>query len=324
MIEATWSPQLELPDRPRVVALGAFDGVHRGHQSALEQVCRLADERGAEATVLTFDPGPREFVAGIRQPGTRLTTRAEQMCRLRRVNLDLALVIEFPGRIRDLSPEHFVRDVLVGQLRATCVVASASHQFGRDGAGDLKLLRRLGRRHDFEVVVIDPVVVGGSRISSTVIRALLSRGDVAHAATLLGRPYALVADVVSGQGIGESLGFPTANLRTPAEKLVPADGVYAGVAGRAVGPCALISQPYPAAISVGMAPTVERNTRVVEAHLIGADGDFVGDTLTVQFVDWLRSEESFADRDELAAQIRRDVAQCREDISATTCAWAPD
>ncbi len=324
MREVTWHPQLELSDTPRVVALGAFDGVHRGHQSTLEQVRKLAEERNAESTVLTFDPGPREFVAGIRQPCTRLTTRAEQMCRLRQLELDLALVIEFPGMIRDLSPEHFIRDVLVGQLRATCVCASASHQFGRDGTGDLKLLCRLGRRYGFEVVVIDPVVVGGSRISSTVIRALLSRGDVAHAATLLGRPYALVADVVSGQGLGTSLGFPTANLRTAAEKLVPADGVYSGVAGEAVGPCAAITEPFPAAISVGMAPTVGRNTRVVEAHLIGAEGDLVGTTLTVQFLGWLRSEEAFADRDALVDQIRRDVAQCREDITASSCAWEPN
>jgi riboflavin kinase/FMN adenylyltransferase len=306
-----------------VVALGAFDGVHRGHQSALEQVRRLARERNAEATVLTFDPGPREFVAGIRQPGTRLTTRAEQMCRLRQLGLELALVIQFPGLVSDLSPEHFVRDVLVGQLRATCVCAGESHRFGRDGDGDLKLLQRLGRRYGFGVVVIDPVVVGGSRISSTVIRALLSRSEVAHAATLLGRPYALVADVVSGQGMGASLGFPTANLRTPPEKLLPADGVYAGVAGRAVGPCALMSDAYPAAINVGTAPTLERNNRVVEAHLIGAEGDFVGATLRVQFVGWLRAEESFADRDALIAQIRRDVAQCIEQISADLCAWTP-
>ncbi len=324
MIEATWSPQLELPDRPRVVALGAFDGVHRGHQTTLEQVRLIARERDAEATVLTFDPGPREFVAGIRQPGTRLTTRAEQMCQLRQLDLDLALVIDFPGLIADLSPEHFVRDVLVAQLRVTCVCASASHQFGRDGSGDLKLLRRLGRRYGFEVLVIEPAMVGGSRISSTVIRALLSRGEVAHAATLLGRPYALVAEVVSGQGLGASLGFPTANLRTPPEKLVPADGVYAGVAGRAVGPCAAVTEPFAAAISVGLAPTVERNTRVVEAHLIGAEGDFVGDTLTVQFVEWLRAEETFADHDELVAQIRLDVAQCAEEVSAATCAWSPE
>lgn len=307
-----------------MVALGAFDGVHRGHQSTLEQVRRLARERNAEGTVLTFDPGPREFVAGIRQPGTRLTTRTEQMCRLRQLDLDLALVVEFPGLIADLSPEHFVRDVLVGQLRATSVCASGSHRFGRDGDGDLKLLQRLGRRHGFEVVIIDPVVVGGSRISSTVVRALLSRGEVAHAATLLGRPYSLVAEVVSGQGLGASLGFPTANLRTPAEKLVPADGVYAGVAGRAVGPCALVSDACPAAINVGIAPTVERNTSVVEAHLIGAEGDLVGATLMVQFIGWLRAEEAFADREALVAQIRRDVAQCREEICADSCAWTPD
>ena len=234
------------------------------------------------------------------------------------------MVSQVPGLVSDLSPEHFVRDVLVGQLRATCVCAGESHRFGRDGDGDLKLLQRLGRRYGFGVVVIDPVVVGGSRISSTVIRALLSRSEVAHAATLLGRPYALVAEVVSGQGVGASLGFPTANLRTPPEKLLPPDGVYSGVAGRAVGPCATILEPFPTAISVGMAPTVERNTRVVEAHLIGAEGDLVGTTLTVEFVGWLRSEEAFADHDALVEQIRRDVAQCREDITASSCAWEPN
>ncbi len=310
MNELTWTPELELEDTPRVVALGAFDGVHLGHQSTITRVRRLARERNAESTVLTFDPSPREFVDGVRQTGRRLTTRPEQMCRLREIGVDTTVVIEFPGQIRTIEPEDFVRDVLVGQLRATCVCASESHRFGRNGAGDLSLLQKLAERYGFEVVVVTPVDIHDHRISSTLIRELLSHGNVNRAGALLGRPYSIVADVVSGQGLGTGLGFPTANLRIPSEKLVPHHGVYAGVAGKATGECQVIEQPRPAAINVGTAPTVGRHSRVVEVHLVGVQCDLTGAAINVQFLRWLRPEQAFADRGALIEQITRDVAEC--------------
>lgn len=310
MRAVTWSPELQLPDRPRVAALGAFDGLHLGHAGTIGHMLELARQRGAEATVLTFDPAPREFEDGVRQPGRRLTTVEEQFCRLREMGVDLTVLFEFPGRIREVEAEDFVRQVLVEQLRVVCVCASASHRFGRGGRGDLNLLRQLGLQYGFEVVTIAPVTLGDQRISSTLIRNLLQEGDVTRAAALLGRPYSILADVGEGAGLGAELGFPTANLRLPPEKLLPRDGVYAGVAGRASGDCAVMQQPRPAAINVGTAPTMGRGSRVVEVHLIGAHCDLRHTRLKVEFLRWLREERQFPDRAALVEQIARDVREC--------------
>ena len=320
MREVFWHPDLELPQRPRVVALGAFDGMHRGHESTIGRMRALAREAHAEATVLTFDPSPREFVEGVRQPGRRLTTVREQMCRLGELGVDLSVVIEFPGNIREIEPEDFVRDVLVGQLSATCVCASESHRFGRGGRGDLALLRMLGEQQGFEVVVIQPVVAEGERISSTRIRDLLAAGEVTPAAALLGRPYPIIAAVMAGHGMGTKLGFPTANLRIPPEKLVPADGVYAGWAGRTAGECARMDQPRPGAIHIGPAPTLGRDAHAVEVHLVGEHCDLLGVEIRVEFLRRLRESRAFPSREALIEQIGRDVVQTAR-IAAETGPW---
>ncbi len=310
MRRVDWTPDLQLPDRPRVVALGAFDGVHLGHARTIRAMRRIARERDAEAAVLTFNPGPREFEGGVRRPGRRLTPIDEQMHYLRRLGVDLAVVFEFPGEVHAVEPEDFVRDVVVGQLNAIYVSASRTHRFGRGGAGDPALLHRLGETLGFRVQAVSPLMMGGDRVSSTRVRNLLASGKVHEAGALLGRPYAVYAPVVPGRGMGARLGFPTANLRIVPEKVLPRDGVYAGVCGRiSGGDYEALEQPRPAAINVGLAPTVRGDERVVEVHVVGEECDLGGSSIEVQFLRRLRGETRFDSVEELSRQIGLDTAQ---------------
>lgn len=313
MRQLQWSPELELPKVPRVVALGAFDGVHLGHAQTIQAMRSLAHQDRVEAAILTFDPSPREFLNGVRQPGRRLTTRDEQFFYLRRLGVDLVIVFEFPGEIHTVEPEDFIRDVLVGQVNAIEVTASETHRFGHKGRGDVEMLRRFGSELGFGVEILRPLLLGGERVSSTRIRNLLDAGEVTEAGALLGRPYAIYAPVVSGRGVGSELGFPTANLSIAPEKILPHDGVYAGLAGAVrEGDFSAIEQPRAAAINVGVAPTVREGERIVEVHLVGEQCDLRGAALKVEFLRWLREEQRFDSLYALRQQIRADVEQVRE------------
>lgn len=316
-----WTADFDLPKVPRVAALGAFDGVHLGHAATIQAMRRIAHERGAEAAILTFDPSPREFTDGTRQPGRRLTPGDEQTYYLRRLGVDLTVVFEFPGSIHLVEPEDFVREILVEQLGVVHVTASETHRFGHMGRGDVSLLKRLGDELGFGVQIVDPLVIGGERVSSTRIRTLLGGGSVEEAGALLGRPYAIYAPVGSGHGLGATIGFPTANLRITPEKMLPRDGVYACAAGVIhEGDYSALEQPRPAAVNVGLAPTVRGDERVVEVHLIGEQCDLSEANLKVQFLRWLRGEERFVDIEALATQIGRDTARALEIAKAA----APD
>ncbi len=308
MKQVRWSPDLELPDTPRVVALGAFDGVHLGHAKTIQAMRSIARERGAEAAILTFDPSPREFSAGQREPGRRLTTVDEQRYYLRKLGVDLVIVFEFPGEIHSIEPEAFVRDILVNQVNAVHVTASRTHRFGHRGKGDIDLLRSLGEELGFQVEIVRPLMIGDERVSSTRIRNLLGDGDVHEAGALLGRPYAIYAPVVSGRGLGSELGYPTANLQIPPEKILPHDGVFAGLCGQVrEGDFEAVEQPRPGAINVGLAPTVRGDEHIVEVHLIGEQCDLEGTSIKVEFLRWLRGEQKFDDAEALTTQIGRDV-----------------
>ncbi len=312
-----WSPDLELPEVPRVVALGAFDGVHLGHARTIQAMRSIAHQRDAQAAILTFDPSPREFANGLRRPGRRLTTLEEQLYYLRRLGVDLAVVFEFPGEIHSVEPEDFVRNVLVGQVNAVHVTASNAHRFGHMGRGDIDLLQKLADELGFEVEVVRSLSVGDERVSSTRIRNLLDAGKVLEAGALLGRPYAVYAPVVGGRGMGAELGFPTANLSIPPEKILPHDGVYAGRSGAVrEGDYSELEQPRPAAINVGLAPTVRGDERIVEVHLVGEQCDLGGASLKVEFLRRLRDERKFESLEALTGQIGRDVDEVVEAAEA--------
>ncbi len=267
-----------------VVAIGSFDGVHRGHRRVLE----TARAAGAPVTVVTFWPHPR-LVLGNRVE--LLSTLERRLELLEEAGVDEVLVVEFTPELAARQPAEFAESVL-RQIGARVIVVGESFRFGRAAAGDSALLGRLG----FDVRTV-PTVDG---VSSTHVRSLLREGDVVGAARLLGRPPEVEGTVVLGHQRGGTLGYPTANLSVPAELLVPAYGIYAG---SALG--------HRAAISIGVNPHYGGDERRIEPHLLDFEGDLYGRRLVVELWQRLREERVFSSEDELVAQITRDVEETR-------------
>jgi riboflavin kinase / FMN adenylyltransferase len=274
----------ELPADERAVAIGSFDGVHRGHQRVLE----VARSAAALATAVTFWPHPR-LVLGNRVE--LLSTLERRLELLAEQELDETLVVEFTPELARLEPADFAESLL-RQIGARTIAAGENFRFGRRAAGDPGLLAELG----FDVRTV-PIV---EDISSTRIRDLLTAGDVVAAARLLDRPPELEGTVVLGYQRGGTLGFPTANLDVPPNLLVPAYGIYAGAA---LG--------HRAAISIGVNPHYGGHERRIEPHLLDFDGDLYGKRLVVELWQRLRDERAFASEEELVAQIAEDVEQAR-------------
>lgn len=275
----------ELERRPRAVALGTFDGVHLGHRRVIEAVLAA----GPRATVATFDPHPREVLSGNRVE--LLATLERRLELLAALGVEETLVVEFTLELARLEPEAFAEDVLRA-IGTEVIVAGANFRFGRQRAGDLDLLGRLG----FDVRPA-PLVEG---ISSTHIRQLVRAGEIERAARLLGRPPEVEGVVVAGDLRGGTLGFPTANLRVDPELLVPAYGIYAGAAAG-----------HRAAVSIGTNPHYGGQERRIEAFLLDFEGDLYGQRLVVELWQRLRDERAFASEAELVEQIARDVEATR-------------
>lgn len=295
--------------RERVVALGTFDGVHRGHRvvvrRAVEEARALREAGEAESAAATFDPHPRSVVRAGGGPLllTPIGLRRELLLGL---GVDEVFTVEFTPELARKTPEEFVRDVLLDRLGATGVVVGENFRFGRYAAGGVETLRRLMEESGGRVWTVE--MLDGTEVSSTGIRQAVAAGEVEEAARLSGRPFALRGEVVDGDHRGRTIGFPTANL-IPAEGLVvPGRGVYAGSVK--VG-----EERFGACINVGLAPTFERNTSRVEAHILDFDRDIYGLEVEVAFTDHLREEKKFGGIEELVAQLEQDVRRAREIVA---------
>lgn len=294
---------------PSVVAIGKFDGVHVGHQAVLERMKEDARSANARSVAVTFDRNPLEILRPEICPENVVSTE-RKIELLGELGLDATLVLTFDRTLASLDAEDFVRRILVDALGVVTVLVGRDFRFGRGGKGDPELLRELGPKHGFTVDVVEDVHPEGAerRVSSTWIRELLAAGDVATAATVLGRPVSVSGEVVHGLKRGRELGFPTANLSEVIDALAPADGVYAGwLEDHETG------VRHPAAISVGTNPTfddVER--RQVEAHVLDESGlDLYGHHVTVEFTDHLRGMTAFDGMEALITQIAADVSDAR-------------
>jgi riboflavin kinase / FMN adenylyltransferase len=298
-----------------VVTIGEFDGVHRGHQRIISHAMAAADELGLPVVVVTFDPHPDEVV----RPGSHpplLCTASRRSQLLSGLGVDAICVLPFTLEFSRLGPDEFVRTVLVERLRAARVVVGANFRFGHKAAGDVALLAELGEKYDFTAEGVPLLTENGVTISSTGIRAMLAAGDVAGAAHDLGRPHRVEGPVVRGQQRGRSLGFPTANLETPAHTAIPADGIYAGWLS-SLDSAGAETQRWPAAISVGTNPTFDGRHRMVEAYALDRDDlDLYGVHVAVDFVARLRATLKFASVDELIAQMHVDVDDVRHLLTA--------
>jgi riboflavin kinase / FMN adenylyltransferase len=298
-----------------VVTIGEFDGVHRGHQRIISHAMAAAAELGLPVVVVTFDPHPDEVV----RPGSHpplLCTASRRSQLLSGLGVDAVCVLPFTLEFSRLGPDEFVRTVLVERLRAARVVVGANFRFGHKAAGDVALLAELGEKYDFTAEGVPLLTENGVTISSTSIRAMLAAGDVVGAAHDLGRPHRVEGVVVRGQQRGRSLGFPTANLETPAHTAIPADGIYAGWLS-SLDSAGVETQRWPAAISVGTNPTFDGRFRTVEAYALDRDDlDLYGARVAVDFVARLRATLKFASVDELVAQMHVDVDDVRHLLTA--------
>jgi riboflavin kinase/FMN adenylyltransferase len=285
------------------VAVGNFDGVHRGHQALVAGAVAAAHEAGGSAVVLTFDPHPARVLRPQAAPSV-LTTLAQKEERVAELGVERLVVLGFDAAVAELSPDRFARAVLREALGARHVVVGESFRFGRGRAGDAGTLAALGEAMDFDVRVVPPVLHAGRPVSSSRVREALVAGDVVEAAALLGRPYELAERVVRGEGRGRTLGIPTLNLAR-LEQLLPARGVYAGRCRTADGAWRL------AVINVGERPTFGGRGLTVEAHLVDFAGELYDTRVRLAFHARLRGEQRFASAAELVACIREDVRTAR-------------
>ena len=289
-----------------VVCIGAFDGLHLGHQALVRRAVERARELGVPAVALTFEPLPREFFAPA-EPPQRLTLARAKFEGLRDLGIDIVGLLRFGKQLASMDAERFVREVLVDRLSAREVWIGPDFRFGKGRAGDLPMLRALGESLGFTAHAIHPVVVDGERVSSTRIREALTVGDFDRVERLLGRRYAIAGRVVRGKQLGRTLGYPTANLRYT--KRPPLQGIFAT---RVHG---LDAQPIASVSSFGTRPTVAGKEPLLEAHLFDFEGDLYGQRIEVEFVARLRDELAFADLPALVAQMHRDAEQARDLLS---------
>jgi riboflavin kinase/FMN adenylyltransferase len=294
-------PAFPASKAPPVVAVGNFDGVHRGHQALVGAAVRRARETEGPAIALTFDPHPARILKPERAPRSLMTLEHKSEC-LAALGVDVLAVLPFTAELAAESPEGFVGRVLMGALQARAVVVGEGFRFGRGRAGDVLELQRLGEHLGFEVLAVPAVLHEGRPVSSTRIRESLALGDVATAAALLGRPYFVEGAVVRGDGRGRQLGIPTANLEV-ANEILPRPGVYAARVRIPSG------ELWPSVVNVGRRPTFGGDALTVEAHLLGFEADLYGQSLRLLFEARLRDERAFPGREALVAQIREDRRQ---------------
>jgi len=286
-----------------IVCIGAFDGVHRGHQALLAHARRRATARALTLVVLSFEPLPRQYFQG-HDAVPRLSSPRQRM-RLLAAHAELVGILRFGSRLAHTRAEDFVRQVLVARLAAREVWVGPGFRFGHERRGDLDLLRTLGALYGFSADAIEAQHDDGARISSSRIRAALGDGEFAPAARMLGRPFTMEGHVVRGRQLGRKLGYPTANLRIPYGR-APISGIFA-VRVHGAG-----MQHWPAVASLGTRPTVNGVEPLLEAHLFDFDGDLYGRMLQVEFVAKLRDELRFDGLPALVEQMHRDAAQARE------------
>ena len=304
---------------PAAVTIGNFDGMHRGHQALLRQLKAEAATRGLQTSVLTFAPHPREFFArqraGDRAPvvPARLHTLREKLEALAAAGVAETRICAFNEAFAALSPEDFVKQVLVDAMQAKHVLIGDDFRFGVRRAGDFALLSSLGDKYGFSVSALDSQCLGHERISSSQVRAALAAGDLQRAEALLGYPYAMEGRVIQGRQLGRTIGVPTANVQIRHDPL-PLRGVF--VVSVALDETKLavpqVTRSYVGVANLGYRPTLGGDPRpLLEVHLFDFSGDLYGAHLDVRFLAKLRDEMTFANFEALTSQIRDDLAQAR-------------
>ncbi len=294
---------------PCALAIGNFDGVHRGHRLLLERLRATARQLNVASAVMTFQPHPREYFAQLsgdlsRIPPTIANLR-DKLLSFRTIGLDRVIVEHFTARFAALTAAEFIEQILVQGLQVKWLIVGEDFCFGADRTGDIAALREAGQRHDFAVDVMRDVLIDDQRISSSAVRAALGNGDFPLAAQLLGHPYTISGHVIHGRELGRDIGFPTLNLR-----MAPQNPVINGIFVTRVH--GLSDQPLPSVSCIGTRPTVDDSgKRLLETHILDFQQDCYGKLVKVEFLKKLRDNRKFDNLDALTTAIQDDVAQTR-------------
>jgi riboflavin kinase / FMN adenylyltransferase len=302
-----WLARFPAGSHAAVLAIGNFDGVHLGHRRILRCVLERAHRDNCLAAVLTFHPHPSHVLRPA-EPTALLMSIDQRLAAIGAMGLDAALVVPFDAQFAKISPEDFVRRYALDTMRARAVAVGANFRFGHRQAGDVKTLQELGRRWNFDVEVIPPVIESGMVVSSTAIRNFVREGRVEEAARMLGRPYALAGEIQPGTGQGRNLVVPTLNLST-SQELLPKLGVYAtevGLAGKA----------YRAATNVGARPTFDGARVTIESHLLEFTENLTSSSMEVRFLARLRDEMKFSGPEALRRQVFADIERVKQYFAA--------
>ncbi len=290
-----------LPDfKNPVITIGTFDGVHIGHKTILKEIVDHAKEVQGESILLTFEPHPRKVIFPDK-PLQLLTPLEEKLELVKATGVDHIVVVPFTKAFANLTAEEYISDFLVKQFKPHSIVIGYDHQFGNDRKGDINLLKQLSEQYRYKVYEISAQLIHDAAVSSTKVRKAVSSGDMTEAANMLGRPYSLTGEVVKGAQLGNTIGFPTANIHpNSSEQILPANGVYAIKA-------IYKDDVYNAMLNIGVRPTVSNELSLhIEANIFDFDQDIYGEQLTIQFITRLRDEEKFPSIDHLKQQLGKD------------------
>lgn len=294
-------------DAGSVVTIGAYDGIHLGHEQLLERVKHVAADRGLAAVVMSFEPTPKEFFGGARPPA-RLMRFREKFDSLQTHGIDLFYCPRFAAPMRDISADDFIRRVLIHGLNARYLVVGDDFHFARRREGSIEHLNAVAGVLDYDVEQVPSVVVNGVRVSSTAIRDALGRGDMTTATKLLGRPYRMSGKIVKGDRVGRTLGYPTANVDLRRRQ----SAVMGIFAARVHG---LEGGPHDAVASVGSRPTFNGTKPILEVHIFDFDEDIYGDYIHVDFIEWLREQVKFDLVGDLVAQMDVDAENAKSALA---------
>ena len=298
-----------VPNRPCALTIGNFDGLHLGHQALLAHVRQAADRLNLAASVMTFEPHPREFFAHLAgDPGrapSRVANLRDNMNAMAKAGMDNIIVEHFNATFASQSPHEFIENIVVNGLHTKWLMVGEDFCYGAKRAGNIATLKEAGKQYGFIVETLPAVTIDGHRVSSSAVRAALAAGDFGRVHTLIGHPYTISGRVVHGQKLGRKLGFPTLNLRV-AHKHPAVTGIFV------VQVHGLSEQPLPAVASLGVRPTVEDAGRVLlEVHILDFDETCYGKLVQIEFLQKIRDEKKFPDLAAMTAAIKDDELKAR-------------
>lgn len=286
------------------LALGFFDGVHIGHQKVILNAVKKAEELNTKSVVVTFSHHPKTILSKTHL--SMISSLEERLNLFENFGLDAVLLLDFNENFAKMSAKQYLEDILLKCLNPKNITVGYNHKFGGDQLGNSKFLGEYSKKYNFEINVISPVKIDNHIVSSSAVRKFIHSGNVVSAKKLLDRPFKLIGEVIHGQQLGKKLGFPTANLKLPNELIIPASGVYRGLAQ-------INSKVYHAVINIGKRPTIDNHKKdLVEVHILGFNQDIYGENIEVSFLEKIREEKKFDSLDQLKAQISKDCELVRE------------